>query len=159
MTKYLEKTLIVTAVIAILITAWNLMPISFKQHFVPGAPDDIVVVDMLRLDVAQRRFVADLLAENPGASGIASAFRATRDVVAAAKAVAPGKSVMVKQAFLYTDYPDITDEVLVELGLDPSVDLSINSDILSEKIEVPKQGEAVREHRESSGSAGVALPY
>jgi hypothetical protein len=155
MRKLIDVALIIGAIVAVLFTAWNIAPDSWFKSF-GGAGKDIVVVDMLKIDVAQRKFVAEMLKKEAGASSVASAFRATGDVIEAARTIAPNKTIAVKQAFLYSEYPDITNDVLIELGLDPSVEVSINADSYdAETSDIVNMESAVRDMK----SKGVQLPY
>jgi len=166
MVRYLDKIMIMLALLAALTTAFNLFSGNFKKLLTPSdTTTEIVVVDMLRIDIAQKRFVSDRLQANPGAQGIASAFRATKDVVAAARKVAPGKAIAVKQAFLYSPYDDITDEVLAELGLEQysggkGENVSSKLYTSSPSLSLSKMPPAVREEIKTNGDdENVSLPY
>lgn len=129
--KSLLNPTILLAVIAagaIVFTALKFFDVEIHNRLDSG--DNIVVLDMIKVEIAQRKYVSEILKKDVGVGGIAAAFKASGDIVKATKIVAPGYNVAVKQAFLYSDYPDITNEVIKTMGL-PSVSSEEAENILS----------------------------
>jgi hypothetical protein len=153
MQKAWNILIVIAAVFAICFTIWNVSGLKLKSALNTG--HQIVVVDLLRVEAAQRKFVADVLKQEQGPAGMASAFRATGDVVTAARAVAPGAAIAVKQAFLYSEYPDITNQVLKELGLDVNVTSDVDVEILTnETSDIANMLDSVRDRKK-----GLEIPY
>lgn len=69
--------------------------------------------------------------------------------------IAPNSAIAVKQAFLYSEYPDITNRVLEDLGLDTTIAGDVDVDLfLEETSDIANMQEAVRERKK-----GFDLPY
>lgn len=85
----------------------------------PGT--NYVVFDPVKLGNAERAVAARLLGSNSDSEAgllLAKVGKQTEPVI---RDVAHGAVVLVKQAVVLSDYPDITDEVLVRLGLPTDV--------------------------------------
>lgn len=99
------------------------------------AGDQVVVFDIIKYTNAQRAVASKLLAGAEADRLDAGAMllelsRRTRDTIE--KVAGPGRVVLVKQAVLIGNAPDITDAVLLDLGLPTDVATVAPSDVIGD---------------------------
>lgn len=97
-----------------------------------GDTGQIVVVDILRIHQAQRERLSGILGgQEPSVAEYDAAFQATGNIADAAAAVAPGATVLVKQAVLSSpQLADITDLVLAHMSLPQAASAPIAPEVL-----------------------------
>jgi hypothetical protein len=121
--KTLTLVIWIVAAVAIGATAYNLY-----QNYPIGGESEPYVVDLLKVQAAQRLKVSSILGQSTSTSDYYEAFNASGSIMAAAKAVAKGSPVVVEQAYLIHNFTDITDEVLEQMGLpNPGKDFSLKA--------------------------------
>lgn len=92
---------------------------GFHRFAGAGAQPEFVTFDVTKLTNAQRQVAAGLLNDDPDA--ISTVRRAGRQAMSVIEDFAGGRTVVVRQAFVASQIPDITEQVLEELGLPTDV--------------------------------------
>ncbi len=119
--RYGFSAVVALLVLAAIWTAYSYLQRRAQVTTITG--QNVVVFDVVKMANAQRAMAARLLGKDAVDAGdaavLAQVREGTRDTI---RAVAgPGTVVLVKQAVVHTDIPDITDEVLRRLKLPTDV--------------------------------------
>lgn len=151
--KLVPSLIWVAIVLVVLSTGYNVY--AKYDHNTGSEP---YVIDMLKIDAAQRLKVSKILGEATTSGDYYDAFKASGSVMAAAREVSGGRPVAIKQAFLIHDYVDITDRVIEVMDLpNPGDDFKVPERLLPEAKDSGKPSAKLEDA--VSNNRDVGLPY
>jgi hypothetical protein len=143
------------------VVAYTVINVSGVGVGSPSSQGNVVLVDMLQVEVAQRKYVKKVLGTDASVGSLAAAFRASGDVVAASRQVAPNANIAVKQSFLHSNHPDITNQVISALGYPPVSDEELGNALNREAVLGQfKTDDVVNPlNQDKKPSSSVQMPY
>ena len=115
---YRTELAVAALVVAGTLTYLNVRALPWQSVEISGT---VVTFDPVKLMNAQRAVAAKFMGQQDAGQAVELVRTGARTEAAIRKVAGPATLILVKQAVLVSTYPDITDQVLTELGLPTNV--------------------------------------